>query len=114
MSRTVSTRLEDDELRRLDEITAREHIDRSSLIRKFVLEQIKRYDMKIAADFYRKGLMSLQEAASSAKVSIYEMMEHVQQERIRPPVQSSDEIEKDIAESGVIFKRMMGIKNARK
>ena len=73
MSKTISTRLEDSEVEKLDKITKIEKIDRSSLIRKFLLEQIKIYEMKRVSEYYRKGLMSLQEAATEAEVSLYEI-----------------------------------------
>ena len=98
MSKTISTRLEDNEVEKLDKITRMEKIDRSSLIRKFLLEQIKIYEMKRVSEYYRKGLMSLQEAATEAEVSLYEMMDYLQKERIRPPIQSKEEIQEDIDE----------------
>ena len=58
MSKTISTRLEDNEDEKLDKITGMEKIDRSSLIRKFLLEQIKIYEMKRVSEYYRKGLIS--------------------------------------------------------
>ena len=44
------------------------------------------------AEFYRKGIVSLQEAASQANISLYEIMEYVQKENIHPPDQSKKEI----------------------
>ncbi|MHA1683043.1 MAG: hypothetical protein ACTSUE_19045 [Promethearchaeota archaeon] len=78
--------------------TGIEKIDRSSLIRKFILEQIKIYEMRRVSEYYRKGLMSLQEATTEADVSLYEMMDYLQKERIRPPIQSKEEILRDIDE----------------
>ena len=75
MSNTVSTRLENDEKFKLDSIAQEEHLDRSTLIRKFLLEQIKLYEMKKWGHTFQKGTVSLQEAASLTNVSIYEMME---------------------------------------
>ena len=99
MSNTVSTRLESDEKTKLDSIAQEEHLDRSTLIRKFVLEQIKLYEMNKWGQAYQKGTVSLQEASSLANVSLYEMMEYVQKENMRPPRQSKSEIEAEIDES---------------
>ena len=96
MSKTVSTRLNEKELKKLEEITNEEHMDRSSLIRRFILEQIKLHEMKKVSEYYRKGIMSLQEAATNANVSIYELMDYVQKEKIRPPIQSDVEINKEL------------------
>ncbi|MBN2154220.1 MAG: hypothetical protein JW839_22385 [Candidatus Lokiarchaeota archaeon] len=99
MSRTVSTRLDEDEIKKLNEISKEEHVDRSGLIRKFLLDQMKQHEMKKAAEYYRKGIMSLQEAATSAEVSLYDMIDLVEKERIRPPVQARDEIISEIHEA---------------
>ena len=99
MSKTVSTRLEDDIVIKLDEITQKEKIDRSSLIRKFILEQIAQYEMRWVGELYRKGLVSLQEAATKANVSIYEMMDYLQKEKIGPPIETGEEITQGLKES---------------
>jgi len=99
MSKTVSTRLEDDIVTKLDEITKKEKIDRSTLIRKFILEQISQYEMGKGAELFRKGFVSLQEAATQARVTLYEMMDYLQKEKIRPPIEIPEEIEKGIKRS---------------
>lgn len=106
MSKTVSSRLEDEEIEQLNQIASEESIDRSTLIRKFLLQQIKEYKMKKVSEFYRKGLMSLQEAATQADVSLYNMMDYVQKEKIFPPSQSEEEIMQDINTSRKIFEKL--------
>ncbi|MHA1449219.1 MAG: hypothetical protein ACTSP4_07350 [Candidatus Hodarchaeales archaeon] len=103
MTKTVSTRLDEEELERLNEIARIENIDRSSLIRKFLLKQMKEYRMKEISVYYSKGIVSLQEAASAVNVSLYEMMDYVQKEKIRPPVQTKDEITAELARSREIL-----------
>jgi predicted HTH domain antitoxin len=106
MSKTVSSRLEDEEIQQLNEIADDESIDRSTLIRKFLLQQMKEYQMKKVAEYYRKGLMSLQEAATKAKVSLYEMMDYIQKEKIYAPAQSTEEIMQDLKNSKDIFEKL--------
>ncbi len=91
--------MENDEKTKLDSIAQEEHLDRSSLIRKFILEQMKLHEMKKWGQSYQKGTVSLQEAASLANLSLYEMMEYVQKENIRLPKQSKSEIEVEIDKS---------------
>ncbi len=105
MTKTISTRLDEDELKRLNEIAEEENIDRSSLIRKFLLKQMKEYSMNEMAEYYRKGIVSLQEAASNAKVSLYEMMDHVRIEKLRPPVQTKEELTTELEKSKNIMKK---------
>jgi len=99
MSKTISTRIDDDVVKKLEEIAKREKIDRSALIRKFILQMLKEYELKRMAEFYRKGIVSLQEAASQANISLYEIMEYVQKENIHPPDQSKEEILGEIENS---------------
>ncbi len=54
MSSIVSTRLNKKEIKDLNEISEKERIDRSALIRKFVLTQITEYKMKDMAEKYQK------------------------------------------------------------
>lgn len=106
MSKTISARLENDEVDLLNQIAEDERIDRSALIRKFLLQQIKEYEMKKVAEYYRKGLVSLQEAAFQAHVNLYMMMDYLQKEKITPPPQSTEEIEHDLSYSKKIFDQL--------
>ena len=99
MTKTISTRLSEEEIKELDEITEIEKIDRSALIRKLLLQQLKQYRMKKMAEYYRKGVTSLQEASTAAKVSLYEMMDYVEKEKIRPPPQKEEEILEELKQS---------------
>ncbi|MBA7649936.1 hypothetical protein ES703_57735 [subsurface metagenome] len=99
MSKTVSTRIDDEYVKKLEEIAKRENIDRSALIRKFILQMLKEYELKRMAELYRKGIVSLQEAATQAKLSLYEIMEYVQKENIQPPDQPKEEVLTEIEKS---------------
>ncbi len=99
MSKTISTRIDDEYVKKLEEIAKREHIDRSALIRKFILQMLKEYELKRMAELYRKGIVSLQEAATQAKLSLYEIMEYVKKENIHPPDQTKEEILFEIEKS---------------
>jgi hypothetical protein len=48
--------------------------------------------MKKSAESYRNGTLSLQEAATAAKVSIYEMMEFIEKHQIYPGELSDQEM----------------------
>lgn len=96
MSDVVSTRLDKKEIEELNKICEKERIDRSALIRKFLLAQIIEYRLKEIGEKYRKRLVSLAEAATLAKVSIYEMMDYVEREKIQPPALSEKEMEEEL------------------
>jgi len=103
MTDVVSTRLDEKEIEELNKISKKERIDRSSLIRKFLLTQIEEYKLKEVGENYRKGLTSLAEAAILAKVSIYKMMEYIEREKIQAPPLSNSEMEEELKRSKKLF-----------
>ncbi|MHA1294395.1 MAG: ribbon-helix-helix protein, CopG family [Promethearchaeota archaeon] len=103
MSKTISTRIDDEDAEKLEKIAEKENIDRSALVRKFILQKLKEYEIKQMTELYQKGIVSLQEAASQANVSLYEIMEYVQKENIRPPDQSKEEVIAEIEASKKYF-----------
>ena len=106
MANVISTRMKEKEIKILNEISKKEHIDRSSLIRKFLIQQIQEYKMKESAEKYRKGLVSMAEAASLANVSIYAIMEFCQREQITAPQPSENEIKQEMKHAQQIFKKL--------
>ena len=99
MTDVASTRLDEKEIDELNKISERERIDRSSLIRKFLLAQIQEYRLKESGERYRKGLVSMAGAAILAKVSIYKMMDYVDREKIQAPSLTDSEMEEDLKRS---------------
>ena len=104
MSKTISTRIDDENAEKLEKIAEKENIDRSALVRKFILQKLKEYEIEQMTKLYQKGVVSLQEAASQANVSLYEIMEYVQKENIHPPDQAKEEIIAEIEDSKKYFK----------
>ena len=92
-------RLNENNIKKIEEIAKKEKIDRSSLLRKFVLISLKNYSMDESAKYYQKGIISLAEAATKAEVSLWEMMEYVNNHNIRPPPENPDEIKKELLDS---------------
>lgn len=103
MTDVVSTRLDEKEVEELNKICEEERLDRSALIRKFLLNQMKEYRMEKAGEKYRKGLVSLAEAATLADVSIYEMMDYIDREKIRAPPLSEEEMKEELEKSEKLF-----------
>ena len=104
MSKTISTRINEEDAKKLEKIAEKENIDRSALVRKFILQKLKEYEIKQMTELYQKGIVSLQEASSQANVSLYEIMEYVQKENIHPPDQTKEEIIAEIEDSKKHFK----------
>ncbi len=106
MTDVISTRLDEKEVEELNRISEEERLDRSALIRKFLLTQMKEYRMEKAGKKYRKGLVSLAEAATLAEVSIYEMMEYREREKIQAPSLSEEEMEEELKKSKELFENI--------
>ena len=62
--------------------------------------------MKAAGEDYQKGLVSLAEAATLAKVPIYAMMEYVEREKIQQPDLSNEEMEEELKNAKKLFNEM--------
>lgn len=104
MNDVVSTRLKKEEIEELNKISEKERIDRSALMRKFLLAQITEYKLKEAGEIYRKGLISLAEAAILAKVSIYAMMDYIEREKIQSQALTDKEMEEELMKAKKLFK----------
>ncbi len=75
-------------------------------MRKFLLAQITEYKLKEVGEIYRKGLISLAEAATLAEVSIYAMMDYVEREKIQPQVLTDKEMEEELINAKNLFDNM--------
>jgi predicted HTH domain antitoxin len=106
MTEIISTRLKKEELAELNRISEKEHVDRSALVRKFLIRQVQEYNMRDMAERYRKGLVSLAEAATIAGVSIYEMMDFLDREKISPPQTTEDEFKESMDDARDAMKRV--------
>ncbi len=60
MSKTISTRISDEDAKKLEKIAKKENIDRSALVRKFILQKLSEYEIKQMTELYQKGIVSLQ------------------------------------------------------
>ena len=96
MSKVITTRLKESEFKKLEEISKKEKLDRSSLVRRLILKGLEEYSIHESALLYQKGIVSLAEAATRAEVSIWEMMEYVETHNIRPPIERKEEILKEL------------------
>ena len=84
MARTVqlNVRLEADVVHELEKIAAAEALRRSDLVRKYVIEGIRRWKLEHAIGRYQRGEITLERAAVEAERSVYEMMEELRRRGI--------------------------------
>lgn len=97
MARTVTTRLEEQSLKKIDELAAQRGVDRSSLVRSFLLEALKENMIQDALEAYQGGRMTLWQAAQTCDLSLWEMIEEAKQRHIHASY-DVHELEKDLIE----------------
>ncbi len=52
MNKTISTRIDDEMAKKLDKIAEKESIDRSALVRKFILQELKEHETEQMTELF--------------------------------------------------------------
>lgn len=73
MSKAVGIRMDEKLLKKLDELSEEESIDRSALVRKLLRKGYEEMRKEIAAEKYKKGQITLDKAAEEAETTLWEM-----------------------------------------
>ena len=73
-SKTVSTRLEEDELRQLERMAASSDLDRATLVRSLLRRGMREMRMERAVEAYRAETVTLSRAAEMAEVNIWDFL----------------------------------------
>ncbi len=77
MAKTVTTRLDDRYVKKIDEMAARKGIDRSALLRSFLLCALKEHTIRDSLEDYKTGTTTLWEAAQRCNLSLWQMTREV-------------------------------------
>ena len=78
----INLRIEPDIAQTLEQIADKEALRRTDLIRKYMVEGIRRWKLENAIARYQKGEISMARAAEEAGILLYEMMEQLRQRNI--------------------------------
>ena len=95
MAKTVTTRLDDGYVKKIDEMAARKGIDRSALLRSFFLGALKEHTIRDSLEDYKAGVTTLWEAAQRCDLSLWEMIREVKRAHIHTSYDLK-EFEKDL------------------
>lgn len=68
------------------------------------MEHLKEYLVQKAAEGYRKGELSVEEAAIKAKVSLWQMIDYVNVNNILPPSENMLELEESLERTRKLMK----------
>ncbi len=99
MGRTVpmNVRLERSLAEEVDRIAQIEALRRTDLLRKWILEGMRRWKIEHAIQRYTQGEISLARAAEEAEVDLREMMDILRRRRIRLDVTTPQDVERRVA-----------------
>jgi predicted HTH domain antitoxin len=77
MGEAIGIRLDDDFMSKIEKLSKEDVADRSTTIRKLIYEGYKSLMKKRAAEEYRKGKITISEAAKKAELNIPEMEQYL-------------------------------------
>ncbi len=70
---TFTTRIEEDLAKVIDEVSKEEGMDRSTVIRRFLMKAVKEWLIEKNLDDYEQGKITLWQAAKTCNLSLWEM-----------------------------------------
>jgi len=82
---TITTRVEDELAKVIDEVAKREGMDRSTVIRRFLLKAVKDWLIERSLEDYQQGKVTLWEAATRCDLSLWEIINEVKKREIHVP-----------------------------
>jgi|SRR3989338_8858424 len=99
MDKPITTRLPEDFVSKIKEISEKENIDMSTAIRKLLAQAIKEWKIEYALEQYSKEKFSFGQAAEFAEVSVWDFPVLLKQHKI-PLNYDLEELEKDLKTIG--------------
>ena len=95
MAKTVTTRLDDKYVNKIDEMAAKKGIDRSAILRLFIVNSIREQTIQESLENYKSGTISLWEAAQHCDLTLWEMIKEIEKAHIHSNYDLSD-LKKDL------------------
>jgi predicted HTH domain antitoxin len=95
VAKTVTTRLDDKYVNKIDEMAAKKGIDRSAILRLFLVNSIREQTIQDSLENYKSGTISLWEAAQHCDLTLWEMIKEIEKAHIHFNYDLSD-LEKDL------------------
>jgi predicted HTH domain antitoxin len=92
---TVTTRVEEELAKIIDSIAKKEGMDRSTVIRRFLLRAVKDWLIEKSLDEYEQGKLTLWQAAEKCGLSLWEMINEVKKREIHVPY-TLEELKEDL------------------
>ena len=92
---TVTTRVAEELVKIIDSIAEREGMDRSTVIRRFLLKAVKNWLIETSLEEYEQGKLTLWQAAEKCGLSLWEMIDEVKKRGVHVPY-TLEELKEDL------------------
>jgi antitoxin component of RelBE/YafQ-DinJ toxin-antitoxin module len=92
---TVTTRVEDDLAKAIDEVAEEEKMDRSTVIRRFLSKAVRDWMIERSLAQYEDGEMTLWQAAGKCGLSLWQMIEEARKREVHVPY-AMEELREDL------------------
>ena len=92
---TFTTRIEEELAKVIDEIAMMEGMDRSTVIRRFLMKAAKEWLIKRSLEDYEAGKLTLWQAAARCDLSLWEMIEEAKKRETHVPY-TLEELREDL------------------
>lgn len=92
---TFTTRVEEELAKVIDEVARREGMDRSTVIRRFLMKAVKEWMIERSLEDYEQGKVTLWQAAARCDMSLWEVISEVKKREIHVPY-TLEELREDL------------------
>lgn len=82
MAKTITTRLPDEFVKKLNEICKKENLDTSAVIRRLLASAISEWRKDYAVEHYKKGEFSFGQLAKFAGISVWEVPQLLKDKKV--------------------------------
>ncbi len=93
MGVTLTTRVDEKLAKLIDEVAREEGMDRSTVIRRFLVRAVRDWLIERNLKEYEEGKVTLWQAADRCNISLWEMIEEARKREIRIPYTLEDLME---------------------
>jgi len=92
---TVTTRVEEELAKAIDEVAKAEGMDRSTVIRRFLSKAVRDWLIEKSLSEYEEGKLTLWQAAERCGLSLWEMVEEARKREVHVPY-TLEELREDL------------------
>jgi len=92
---TVTTRVEEELAKAIDEVAKAEGMDRSTVIRRFLSKAVRDWLIEKSLSEYEEGKLTLWQAAERCSLSLWEMVEEARKQEVHAPY-TLEELREDL------------------